>query len=253
MPAMKMRTGGLVAAMLMATFSMVRAEEPAGLRFEIIPTAFIAGTDGSITVKGTKVEFDKTAGDLFKYVEFSGGVAGLVQYNRWVFRAQFDFFRMSTDALKLEDQPTGGKLDTDLYITTAAAGYQFHGWKEGQTYDVLIGLRALRADNTLEVYGVGSRSADRDLFDPALILRGNLPLFTGKITGLSLAATAAVGGGGDSQLIYDLQPALHYLVSENVGVRLGYRRLGWRVEGDENDGELKFALSGLFGGMSVTF
>lgn len=253
MPAVRIRTVCLVAAMLMVAFSTVSAEEPARVRVELTPTIFIAGTDGSVTVEGIEIEFDKTPGDLFNYVEFAGGLAGLVQYNRWVLRAQFDYFGMSTDALEVEDRPKGGKLDSDLYVTTAAVGYQFDGWKEGQTYDVLIGLRSLHVENALEVYDVGSYSADRDLLDPALGLRATYPLFPRKIKGLALTATTAFGGGGDSRFVYDLQPAIQYQITDNIAARLGYRRLGWRVEGDEGDGELKFALSGFIGGIAVMF
>lgn len=253
MPAARNRTIGLVAIMSLAASFTARAEEPARVRVEIAPTIFIAGTDGSISVEGIDVAFDKTPGDLFDYVEFAGGLAGLVQYDHWVFRAQFDYFRMSTDALAVEDRPAGGTLDSDLYVTAAAVGYRFDGWKEGQTYDLLIGLRSLHVANALELTGGASYGADRDLLDPALAVRGTYPLFPRKIEGLALTATAAFGGGGDSRFVYDLQPAIQYRITDAVAARLGYRRLGWRVEGDQIDGEWKFALSGLTGGIAVTF
>jgi hypothetical protein len=252
---MRMRTAGLIAAMLLMAWSTVYAEEPTGWRFEITPTAWIAGIEGTVTVDGQKTDFEKSAGDLFDYVEFAGGLIGAVQYKHWIFRGQFDLFSLSTDALDVEDQPKGGKLDSDMLLTEAAVGYQINGWMEGQTYDFLVGLRSLHTEADLEVYGEGggTYSKDSDLLDPLVGVRGSFPIFPSKIKGLRLNAMASIGGGGDSDLIYELQPALQYQFTDNVAVRLGYRRVAWQVDSDKNDDELDFSLAGLIAAVAVRF
>lgn len=240
---------------LLAALSTASAEEPRLWSVEITPMAWIAGIEGTVTVDGEKTDFDKSASDLFDYVEFAGGLIATVQYERWVLRGQFDAFDLSTDALDVEDRPLGGKLDSNMLIVGLGAGYQIDGWKEGQTFDLLAGLRSLNADNDLEVYGEdgGSYSKQSELLDPVLAVRGNLPIFPSKIKGLWLNAMASLGGGGDSELVYELQPQLQYRIMPRVAARLGYRRAGWKVDADGSDNELDFSLAGLNFGVGVTF
>ncbi len=250
---MKIGAVGLVAMSL--ALSVAVAEEPEGWEVEITPMAWIAGIEGTVTVDGQETDFEKSAGDLFDYVEFAGGVIGTVQYDRWIFRGQFDAFSLSTDALDVEDRPEGGKLDSQMYLTELAAGYQIDGWKDGQTFDLLVALRSLHAENDLEVYGPdgGEYSKDSDITDPMVVVRGSIPIWPSKIRGLRLNAMAGIGGGGDSELVYEMQPQIQYLITENIAARLGYRRVGWRLESEKNDGEMDFSLAGLNFGVGVTF
>jgi len=252
---MKLVVFGLVAMAMSLALSVASAEEPTGWQFEITPMAWIAGIEGTVTVDGQETDFDKSAGDLFDYVEFAGGVIGTVQYDRWIFRGQFDAFDLSTDALDVEDRPEGGKLDSQMYLTGLAAGYQIDGWKEGQTFDLLVALRSLHTENDLVVYGEGGGeySKDSDLTDPMVAVRGSIPIWPSKIRGLRLNAMASIGGGGDSELVYELQPQIQYLITEHIAARLGYRRAGWRVESEKNDGKVDFSLAGLNFGVGVTF
>jgi len=240
---------------LLLTVSEANAEAPQGWQSEIMPTAWIAGIEGTIMVDGQETDFEKSAGDLFDYVEFAGGLTGGVQYNRWSLRAQFNYFSLSTDALDVEDRPTGGKLDSDMLLLEATAGYWLGSLVEGGSNYLLVGMRLLHSENDLEVYGDdgGMYSKDSDLLDPLVGLRGSFPILRSKIKGLSIVAMATIGGGGDSKLIYGLSPMLQYQFTDKIAARVGFRRAGWRVENDENGGELDFALSGLSGGIAVTF
>lgn len=253
---MKLRTGALITATLLTAFSVAHAEEPQGWKVEITPMAWFAGIEGTVTVDGQETEFDKSASDLFDYVEFAGGMIGTVQYNRWVFRGQFDFFSLSTDALEVEDRPDAGKLDTDMVLTGLGAGYQIDGWMEGQTFDFLLALRSLHSKNDLEVFAgdnAGKYSKDSDLVDPMFSVRGSVPILPSKIRGLRLSAMASIGGGGDSDLVYELQPQIQYLITNNIGVRLGYRRAGWHVDSEGSGDELDFSLAGLNFGVGASF
>ncbi len=252
MVATRARTAGVVVAALLTAFSVGQAEERPLWQMEVTPMAWIAGIEGKITVDGQKTEFEKSASDLIDYVEFAGGVIGSVQYQRWVFRAQIDFLGMNTDELDVEDRPQGGRLDTDLLLSELGAGYQFDGWREGQTFDLMIGLRSLHSDHDLEVYAgenAGKHSAESNLLDPLVSVRGSIPILPSKIKGLRVNAMATIGAGGDSDFVYELQPQIQYRFIENAAVRLGYRRVGWRLDRDE----LAFSLAGLNFGLGVTF
>ncbi len=159
----------------------------------------------------------------------------------------------STDALDVEDQPQGGTLDSNMLIYEIGGGYQIGGWKEGQTIDLMVGLRGLHLENDLEVYGQGKYSSEADVLDPMVVVRPSVPLFPSKINGLRFNGILAIGGGGDSELIYEMQPQLQYQFHKNFAARIGYRRIGWKFEGHGNDNELNLSLAGLVLGVGARF
>ncbi len=128
-----------------------------------------------------------------------------------------------------------------------AAGYKVDGWAEGQTFDLLVGARTLSVQNDLEVYGVGKVTKSKDLLDPMVVVRPNLPL-TSK---LFFNPTLGIGGGGDSDLIWELQPQLQYQFTDTFEGRLGYRTIHYKFTKDGN--RLNIDLSGLIVGFGVMF
>jgi hypothetical protein len=251
---MKASTVGMVAAAFLMLGSGAYAAEPQGWKFEITPYAWLAGVEGDVKVNGHKVDFDKSFSDIIDSVDMAGSLLGVVQYNRFLLWGQVDYFSMSTSNLDVDDQPKAGSLDTKMLLTEAAVGYQVDGWMEGQTFDLLIGVRNLHIENDLEVYGQGSFSRDNDITDPILVVRPSIPIFPSKITGLRFNPTLGIGAGGDSDLVYELQPQLQYQCTENIAARVGYRRVGYKFKGDRNDdNELNIALSGMIVGVGLTF
>jgi hypothetical protein len=235
---------------------------PSGWKFEITPYAWLAGLEGDATVGGNKTEFDKSFTDLFDAVDMAGSLLAVVQYDRYLVWGQVDYFSLSTDELDVEDQPAGGKLDTKTLLAEAAVGYQLDGWADGQTFDVLVGARTMHIENDLEIYGHGEVSKDNDITDPILVVRPSILIFPSKIDGLRFNPTLAIGGGGDSELVYELQPQLQYQITENMAARVGYRTVGYKFNGDNakndnlnltKDDELNFNMSGLIAGLGVTF
>lgn len=253
--AMKMKKTGMsviVAAAMLAAGSTAMAE-PEGWGFEIMPYVWFAGIEGDMTVNGRDIDFDRDAEDLFDAVEVGGSLLGVVQYNRFLFWGQVDYFELSTDELNVEDRPQGGRLDSDMLLVEAAVGYQVDGFAEGQTFDLLVGVRHLDIENDLEVFGVGRASRDSDATDPIFVVRPSIPLFPSKIKGLRFNPTLAIGGGGDSELVWELFPQIQYHFTPNIAMRLGYRTVGYEFDGDGNDNELDFRLAGLIFGLGGTF
>ena len=124
---------------------------------------------------------------------------------------------------------------------------------EGQTFDLLVGVRTLHVENDLNVYGHGSVSEDNDLTDPIFVVRPSIPVFPSKIKGLRFNPTLAIGAGGDADLVYELQPQFQYQINDHVAARVGYRRVGYEFEGDNKDNELNIDLSGMIVGVGVTW
>jgi opacity protein-like surface antigen len=237
----------------LATMSSLSAAEPQGLKFELTPYIWLAGMEGDVTVNDQKVEFDKSFSDLLDNVEVAGSLLGVVQYDRFLVWGQVDYFSMSNDKLDLEDKPQGGTLDTSMLLGEVAVGYQVDGWVEGQTFDLLVGVRTLHIENTLKIKDGATYEKNRDRTDPILVVRPSIPILPSKIDGLRFNATLAIGGG-DSKLVYELHPAIQYQITENIAARVGYRTVGYKVEGEHNDkNEMNFSLSGLIAGVGVTF
>ena len=242
------------AAVLLLTGMTGFAAEPQGWKFELMPYAWIAGLSGDVTVNGHYAEFDKSASDLLKAVKLGGSLFGTVQYDRYVVWGQVDYMSLSTDQLDVENQPQRGSLDSKILLGEVAAGYQLDGFMEGQTVDIMLGVRETHIENDLTVYNVGDFSRTKSLVDPMLVVRPSIPIFPSTIKGLRLNPTFAIGAGGDSKYVYELFPELQYNITENISARLGYRTVGYKFEGKNNsDNELNIHLSGLIVGLGVVF
>lgn len=250
---MKKRTAGMMAALLLVVGYGTSAAEPRGWKIEVTPYAWLAGIEGDMTINGQEADFDKSFSDLVDAVDVAGSMLGVVQYDRYLIWGQVDYFSMSTDELDVEDQPAGGSLDSKMLLGEVAVGYQIDGWAEGQTFDILVGVRMLSIENDLNVNGGASASKDNELVDPILVVRPSIPVFPSKIQGLRFNPTLAIGGGGDADLVYEMQPQLQYQINDNVAARIGYRTVGYKFEGDNDDNELNFNLSGLIAGVGVTW
>jgi hypothetical protein len=241
----------MVAMLVMMAAAGGHAAEPQGWKAEITPYAWLAGMSGDMKLHGHQVEFDKSFSDLFDAVEMAGGLLGTVQYNRFLIWGQTDYFSLNTDEMDVDQQPKAGKLETKMFLNELAFGYQFDGFYAGQTFDVLLGYRALRLESDVTVYKTGRSYSNRETFyDPMIVLRPSFPLFPSKIKGLRFNPTLAIGGGGDSHLVYELQPQLQYDITKNISARLGYRVVGYKFKGDN---ELNVELAGLIVGVGVMF
>jgi hypothetical protein len=249
----RMGASAVVGALLLAAAGMAGGAEPEGWEAEITPYLWLVGLSGDVTVRGQKIHFDRSTSDILADAKVAGSALSVVQYDRFLFWGQVDYYSISTSKMDVKDRPQGGTLDTDVVLGEAALGYQIDGWKEGQTFDLLLGLRAMHLKHDLEVYGYGSYQNDSNAFDPILVVRPFLPLFPSKIRGLALNPTLAIGGGGDSDLVYELYVQLQYQISEYVVGRLGYRTVGYQVSGDRDGNKLDCRLAGLMVGLGVTF
>ncbi len=237
---------------LAASNSSSRAAEPQGWQFELTPMAWLAGIEGDGKIANRSFEFDKKFSDLIESVDFAAGLLATAQYDRYLFWAQLDGISSSTDNLDIEDQPKRGSIDSDLFLGEAAFGYQVDGWAEGQTFDILVGARTLNIDTDLKLNNGEQVGNDNTLVDPILVIRPSVPMFPSRIDGLSFNSTLAIGGGGDADLVYEMQPQIQYDATDALSIRLGYRRVAYKFDG-ENNSELDISLAGLILGAGLKF
>ena len=247
----------IAAGLVLASGLAAAAAEPQGWKVELTPYGWAAGLEGDVTVNGHKTEFDKSFSDLIEGVDMAAALLAVVQYNRFLIWGQVDYLSMSTDNLDVEDRPEGGKLDSKMLLSELAVGYQFDGFMEGMTIDVLAGVRTLTMDNELTIYDKGTREtedpAEDSRVDGILVLRPCIPILPSKIDGLVFNPTLAIGAG-DSELVYELFPQIQYQITEHVAARLGYRTVGYKIEGEHNDeNEANVRMAGLLVGIGMTF
>lgn len=249
---MKIRYMRSVATSLLLAAGMTTsfAADPQGWKFEITPYAWLAGLEGDGTINGQDFDFDKSASDLLDAVDVGGSLRLGVQYDRYVAGALVDYFSLSTDEMDQEDQPQGGSLDSKMLLLEAMAGYRVDGWAEGQSFVLGAGVRSLQMENDLEVFGKGTASKDDDVTDAMFYVLPSVPVLPSMIEGLRFNPVLGIGGG-DSELAYELFPQFQYNFTDTVAARLGYRRVGWKFE-DDNDNELNVSLAGLIIGLGLT-
>ena len=247
-----MKWAGAAAGLWLAGALAVAAGEPQDWQVELVPSLWVAGLSGDGTINGRDVDYDRSTGDWLDRLETGSSLAGKVVYKQFALGGQFDGYSLSTDALKVDGVPLDGQMDTDMFFAELAAGYVIPGWKEGQTFTLAAGLRYAHIDSDLEINGSGTIHRGQDLLDPMIILWPTLPLFASKIQGLSLAPAFSIGGGGDSDLVFELFPQLRYRVTEHIVFRLGYRSISYKVK-DDPDNKLNFNLSGFIAGLGVAF
>lgn len=218
-----------------------------GWTFEFTPYLWAAGIDGDVSVRGRKANINMDFSDLVKHVDIGGDFLGIARKGRFVMWTQFDYMGLDNKDLG-GALPSDSRLQTTMLLFEAAAGYQFNGPFAGSKIDTMLGLRYGSFENKLSIQGAQAKQT-RDLVDPMIVVLPRIPIY---YDWLAFTMTLAVGGGGDSEFIYELQPQLEFQFSKNFLARVGYRQLHYKFEGKE-DSDFDADLQGFIVGLGVTF
>jgi hypothetical protein len=213
----------------------------------LTPYIWTAGIDGDIEVKGRKVDVDVGFDDLIDKVDIGGSFLAVVQKGMWVNWLQVDYFSLSEDGTASALGGAEVDVESDTLILTAATGIQIGLWREGQTLDIMGGIRYLRMDNELSISGVGTFKNTNDIYDGVLVLRPSIPLSERWRFNPTLSI-----GAGDSDLTYELQPQFQYNFTDTWALRLGYRRLYYDTKGNRGN-SFDGSFHGFFVGFGGTF
>jgi hypothetical protein len=131
---------------------------------------------------------------------------------------------------------------------TFGVGYTFDILKNSRL-GVLVGARAMDTDATVKALSGASENSSATLWDPVLAIRPDFGLLKGR---LRFKPLIDIGGGGDSDLIWEFQPNLQWNFTEHFSARLGYRILHYEFT-DENNIENDTDYSGAMLGVSFFF
>lgn len=234
---------GLLASLFVSLGSLPAQAAEKNWSLEITPYAWLAGIDADVTVGEREGEVDVGFSDIVDYLDMAGGLLLIAEKNRWIGWVQGDYISLDSDedVTRFSEQAS---LETRLTVVEAGVGYKFDNpLAKNAALDVLVGARYTRIENELDTMAGRSFESDRDYFDPMLVLRPWFPL----TKNLVFNPTLGIGGGGDSDLIYELQPQFQYAFTDNLALRVGYRRLYYDIKGDrgEFDGSFNGPLIGL--------
>jgi hypothetical protein len=229
---MKKKWFGAVLAAIVVAATGVSAEAQTSARagsgdwqFEVTPYVWMVGLDGNISANDKDVDFDQSFSDLVENVDAGGSVLGVAQYQKYVGFVQADYFSLSYNNDDFDSRAADflEEVDIDQTFLTLGVGYQFPGFVDNSWIDVMAAARM--TDLKIDVKSLGNRSEDKSttIWDPALVVRPCFILTDNKK--FRFNPTLSIGGGGDSDLIYELQPQFQYDFTETIAARLGYRRL----------------------------
>lgn len=238
-------TAATVSALLLTTgISTAHAAGQNGWDFELTPYIWATGIEADVEAADRKAEVDASASDLAENLDMTGSVLATAHYNSWAFRAQVDYFELSSDL-----RNSNGTIETTNTMSTFGFGYQFRGFVDNQTIDVLIGVRNLVLDNELKINNVGTFSSDRDVTDPIIMIQPDFQLSEKW----RFNPMFSYGAGGDSEYTYELQPQFQYQAWEQASIRFGYRKVHYKIESDNGGKAFDGDFAGPFIGFGFTF
>jgi opacity protein-like surface antigen len=217
-----------------------------GWAFEVTPYAWLADINGDVTVNSTEARTKDSFSDLYDGVDLSGSLLGVVRKDRFLIWAQADYLGLDSD--NLDAAPPNASLETYTTHLGTAVGYQFEGLVEGSIIDAMIGLRYGHFETKATINGVRTGEETTDVVDPMLVVRPNVPI----TDWIMLNPILGVGGGGDSDFIFDLQPQLHFQFTKHFATRVGYRRLHYKYQSDQGHA-FDATIQGFIVGVGYTF
>jgi outer membrane protein OmpA-like peptidoglycan-associated protein len=234
-----------ISTLCMATSFAAFAEENEGWKFELTPYVWAAGIEGDVKIRDHEGSVDASFSDVLDHLDMAAAFLGTAQYNSWVTWLQVDYMDLSQD---ISRKVVNGSLDTKMTLLTGGFGYQFQGWSEKQTFDVLLGARNLKLESELKLDTVGTFDGDKNFTTPVIIVRPSIQLSKRW----RFNPTLSYGKGGDVDKTYELQPQFQFQAWENAAFRFGYRKLYYKIESD-NGNTFDGSFQGPFIGFGFTF
>jgi hypothetical protein len=226
-------------------------------KFEFAPYAWLGATDGQMGFQGDIADVDLSVKDTLDVLDFATMGAFGVEYGKFGFTFDGLYSKVSDSASLDSDGGLGlfkrADVDSESFLGEALFTYRFIEKPSGYRMSGYVGVRANYSKTELKLQrGLApeslSGSRSETWWDGVVGVRGNIPL------GERWFARYKAGiGGGDSDLIWDLQGVIGYQLSEHVDVRGGYRHFSVDYEKGDEDFLFDADVSGFILGMGFTF
>lgn len=245
------KSGRLGLFLLLLSPGVARAQTASaasdGWEFALTPFLWGAGIDGSVGIAGRERDFEVSAKDLIKSLDF--GLMGNLEArrNRWSFGSDVVYTDLGKD-VTVENanlQAENPRLDMSMTILSADVGYQV-----AESLDVLGGIRGVSASSGLELDSGPVTEVDGGFVDPIFGARFHRNLSEKFWVDLR----GDVGGFGvGSDFSWFLTATGGFRVSKLISLDFGYRIWNFDYESDEELRKLDATLAGFGGGLTFHF
>jgi len=243
----------LALALLLVTPGIAGAQpaSPSSDDWEFLLTPYLwgSGMDGTVGIAGRDADFEVSAKDLIKSLDFGFMGNFEARRGRWSFGTDLVYADLGKDvafenASGISDAQNP-RLDMSMTIIEGNAGYQV-----ANSLDVLAGIRGVKASTSVAVDAGTLAEADGGFVDPFVGLRFRRDLSEKFWVNLR----GDVGGFGvGSEFSWFLNAVGGYRVSRLISLDFGYRIWDFDYESDNDLKTLDAALAGFGGGLTFHF
>ena len=259
---MRIRTRLLKLALLLLVVSpgiagaQSGATAPDDWEFALTPFLWAPGMDGTVGLAGKEADFEASAKDLVKSLDF--GIMGNFEArrNRWSLGADAVYTDLGKDVtvegsgeiVESSSEIPGAqnpRLDMSMTIIEGHVGYQV-----ANSLDVLAGVRGVNTSSSLATDAGTLAEVDGGFVDP--IVGGRFRRDLSEKLWVNLRGD--VGGfGAGSDFSWFLSAVAGYRVSRLISLDFGYRIWDLGFESDNDLKTLDVTLAGFAGGLTFHF
>ena len=235
---------GLVVLLLSPAMARAQSDE-----WELAFTPFLwgSGMDGTVGIAGREGDFEASAKDLIKQLDFAFMANFEARKSRWFFGIDFDYTDLGKD-VTVENENVAARnprLDLKMTIVEGHVGYQVVN-----SLDVYAGVRRVSATAGLATDESALIEVDGGFTDPIVGLQFRRYLSEKFWVNLR----SDVGGfGAGSDFSFFLTAAGGFRVSRLISLDFGYRLWDFDYESDDELKRLDLTLAGFGGGLTFHF
>jgi hypothetical protein len=235
---------GLILLMMSPGIAQAQSDE---WEFALTPFLWGSGMSGTVGLGGQNIDFEASAKDLIKQLDFAFMANFEGRRDRWSFSIDFDYTDLGKD-VTVENANVAAlnpQLDLKMTIFEGDVGYQVVN-----SLDFLAGVRTVSASAGLKTDETTVAEVDGGFTDPIVGLRFRRYLAEKFWVNLR----GDVGGfGAGSDFSWFLGAAGGYRVSNLISLDFGYRLWDFDYKSDEELKRLDLTLAGFGGGLTFHF
>lgn len=238
----------LILLLLMLSPGIARAQSGADeWEFAFTPYIWGSGMDGTVGLAGREADFEASAKDLIKQLNFAFMANFQARRNRWSFNIDFDFTDLGKDVTVENANVTAQnpRLDMKMTIVEGDVGYEV-----ADSLDFIAGLRGVSASAGLLTDNATLADADGGFTDPIVGGRFHRALSEK----LWIMVRGDIGGfGAGSDFSWFINAVGGFRVSKLLSLDFGYRIWDFDYESDDDLKRLDLTLAGFGGGLTFHF
>jgi opacity protein-like surface antigen len=235
---------GLVLLVLGPGIAQAQSDE-----WEVTFSPFLwgSGMSGTVGIAGQEGDFEASAKDLIKQLDFAFMANFEARKSGWSFGIDFDYTDLGKD-VTVENPNVAAqnpRLDMKMVIVEGHFGYQV-----ANSLDLLAGVRRVNATAGIASDASSGQEVDGGFTDPIVGLQLR-PYLSEK---LWLNIRGDIGGfGAGSDFSWFLGAAAGYRVSNLISLDFGYRMWDFDYKSDDELKRLDLTLGGFGGGLTFHF